>query len=122
MDFLPFKVPGITIRQRQSEQNLFSAIVFGFAVGGLSSALNSCCNPLFPVILAASFVKGSAAWGLAMLTSFALGYGLPLSAMMVGLTLGLGKVSKTMTVIATVAKYVGGIALVILGFYFLLTL
>ncbi|MEI7896691.1 MAG: cytochrome c biogenesis protein CcdA [bacterium] len=122
MDLLPFKLPGITIKKRESKENIFSAILFGLAIGGLSSALNSCCNPLFPVILAASFVKSSAVWGLMMLTFFALGYGLPLAAMIVGLSLGLGKVSKTLTTVGTVVKYAGGIALVVLGFYFLVTI
>jgi cytochrome c-type biogenesis protein len=122
MDLLPFKLPGISIKPGKSQENIFSAILFGLAVGGLSSALNSCCNPLFPVVLAASFVKGSAVWGLMMLTFFALGYGLPLAAMIVGLSLGLGKVSKTLTIVGTIVKYAGGIALIALGFYFLLTI
>jgi len=122
MDLVPVKLPGLSVKPGASSQNIFSAILFGLAIGGLSSALNSCCNPLFPVILAASFVKSSALWGLMMLTSFALGYGLPLTAMMVGLGLGLGKVSKTLTIVGTVVKYLGGISLVVLGFYFLLTL
>jgi len=122
MDLVPFKIPGLSIKPGQSGRNVFSAILFGLAIGGLSSALNSCCNPVFPVILAASFVKGSAVWGLMMLTAFSLGYGIPLAAMIVGVSLGLGKVSKTLSVIGTIAKYAGGIALVILGFYFLLTL
>ncbi|MFZ4520860.1 MAG: cytochrome c biogenesis CcdA family protein [Bacteroidales bacterium] len=122
MDLVPFKLPGLTLKPSQSGQNIFSAILFGLAVGGLSTALSSCCNPLFPVILAASFVKGSALWGLMMLTSFSLGYGLPLASMMVGLSLGIGKVSKTLTTVGTIVKYVGGISLVLLGFYFLLTI
>ena len=122
MDLVPFKIPGLNIKPSRSRQNIFSAILFGLAIGGLSTALNSCCNPVFPVILAASFVKGSAVWALMMLTAFALGYGIPLAAMIVGFSLGLGKVSKTLTVIGTIAKYGGGIALVTLGFYFLLTL
>ena len=121
MDLTPFKIPGLSIKPSQSKQTVFSAILFGLAIGGLSTALNSCCNPIFPVILAASFVKGSAIWGLMMLTAFALGYGIPLAAMIVGLSLGLGKISKTMSVISIIAKYAGGIALVALGFYFLLT-
>ncbi len=122
MDLLPFKMPGISVKQGKPGQTAFSAILFGLAIGGLSSALNSCCNPLFPVILAASFVKGSPIWGLMMLTTFSFGYGLPLAAMMVGLGLGVSKISKTLSVVGTVVKYAGGIALVVLGFYFLLTL
>ena len=122
MDLVPFRLPGLTIKTSQSRQTIFSAVLFGLAVGGLSTALNSCCNPLFPVILAASFVKGSTLWGLMMLTAFALGYGIPLAVMIVGFSLGLGRISKTLTIIGTVVKYAGGIALVGLGFYFLLTI
>jgi len=57
-----------------------------------------------------------------MLVAFALGYGLPLAAAMVGIGLGFGKISKTTSVIGKVIKYAGGIALIILGFYFLVTI
>ena len=121
MELVPFKLPGISFKAGESRQNVFIAIIFGFAVGGLSAACNSCCNPFFPVILAASFIKGSVVWGFVMLTTFALGFGLPLAAMIVGISLGLGKISKTLSLVVTIVKYVGGIALVALGFYLLLT-
>lgn len=121
MELVPFKLPGISFKAGESRQNVFIAIIFGFAVGGLSAACNSCCNPFFPVILAASFIKGSVAWGFVMLTTFALGFGLPLAAMIVGISLGLGKISKTLSLVVIIVKYAGGIALVALGFYLLLT-
>ncbi len=121
MDLMPFKLPGISLKKAESQQTMFTAIIFGFAVGGLSAACNSCCNPFFPVILAASFVKGSAMWGFVMLTAFALGFGLPLAAMIVGISLGLGKISTVLSMVVKIAKYIGGIALVALGFYLLLT-
>lgn len=121
MDLVPFKVPGVSIKPGESEQNVFTAIIFGLAVGGLSAACNSCCNPFFPVILAASFVKGSVLWGFMMLTTFAVGFGLPLAAMIIGISLGLGKISKTLSIVVNIVKYAGGIALVALGFYLLLT-
>jgi cytochrome c biogenesis protein CcdA len=121
MDLVPFKIPGITLNPAASRQTLFTAILFGFVVGGLSSACNTCCNPFFPVILAASFVKGSMLWGFLMLTTFALGFGLPLSAMIIGVSVGVGTVSKTLSKVVTVVKYIGGIALLVLGFYLLAT-
>lgn len=121
MELMPFKIPGISLKKAESQQTMFTAIIFGFAVGGLSAACNSCCNPFFPVILAASFVKGSAMWGFVMLTTFALGFGLPLAAMIVGISLGLGKISTVLSMVVNIAKYIGGIALVALGFYLLLT-
>ncbi len=122
MNLLPFNIPGISIKENKARQGIFSAILFGLAIGGLSTALNSCCNPIFPVILAASFVKGSALWGLMMLTSFALGYGLPLAAAIVGFGLGLGKISKTLSIVGTIMAYIGGITLLVLGFYLLITI
>jgi cytochrome c biogenesis protein CcdA len=121
MELMPFKIPGISLKKAESQQTMFTAIIFGFTVGGLSAACNSCCNPFFPVILAASFVKGSAMWGFVMLTTFALGFGLPLAAMIVGISLGLGKISAALSMVVKIAKYIGGIALVALGFYLLLT-
>jgi len=122
MDLVPFKLPGISIKKGEANQNLGSAILIGIAVGGLSAACNTCCNPFFPVILAASFVKGSALWGFLMLLFFALGFGIPLTAMVLGIGLGLGKISGILTSAVKVIKYVGGIALVLLGFYLLFTL
>jgi cytochrome c biogenesis protein CcdA len=122
MNLMPFTLPGLSIKTNQTQKGVFSAILFGLAIGGLSTALNSCCNPIFSVILAASFVKGSAIWGLVMLSVFACGYGLPLAAAIVGFGLGLGKISKTLSIVSTVITYIGGITLLILGFYFLLTI
>jgi hypothetical protein len=41
---------------------------------------------------------------------------------MIGLSMGIGKAAKTLNVIGTVIKYIGGVSLVLLGFYLLLTL
>jgi cytochrome c biogenesis protein CcdA len=73
------------------------------------------------VILAASFLKGSTVWGFMMLSAFALGFGIPLALMIVGVSLGLGKISKTLSLIVTIVKYIGGIILVALGFYLLIS-
>ncbi len=122
MDLVPFKLPGVKFSNSNSNQNIFTAIFFGIAVGGLSAACNTCCNPFFPVILAASFVKGSALWGFMMLLFFALGFGIPLAAMILGIGMGLGKLSGIMTSTVRIFKYIGGIALVLLGFYLILTI
>jgi len=122
MDLVPFKLPGISIKKGVADKSIGSAILFGIAVGGLSAACNTCCNPFFPVILAASFVKGSALWGFLMLLFFALGFGIPLTAMVLGIGLGLGKISGILTSAVKVIKYIGGIALVLLGFYLLFTM
>lgn len=122
MELLPFKLPALSVKTDGRKTGIFSAIIFGLTVGGLFSALNTCCNPIFPVILAASFVKGSMLWGMVMLTVFALGYATPLAVAIVGVRWGLGKMSAAIAKFGTVIKYSGGILLLIMGFYFLLTL
>ena len=122
IDLLPFNIPAISINTANKKTGIFSAIIFGLTVGGLFSALNSCCNPLFPIVLAASFVKGSTIWGMVMLTVFALGYALPLAIAIVGVRLGLGKLSNTVAKLGTIIKYAGGIMLIFMGFYFLVTI
>ena len=121
MDFLPFRLPGFSIDPKYVQGNILSAALFGLAVGGLTTALNTCCNPVFPVILAASFLKGSVIWGLLLLSMFALGYGLPMAAVIVGGGVGIGKLSGKLSLAVKILKYGGGIALVGLGFYFLIT-
>jgi cytochrome c-type biogenesis protein len=122
IDLLPFKIPGISFNPKSNSSGILAAIIFGFAVGGLSTAGSLCCNPFFPIVMAATFVKGSMLWGILMLIFFSFGFGLPLAAAMVGIGLGFGKISKTMSRIGTIIKYAGGIALIAIGFYFLITI
>ncbi len=121
MDFLPFKIPAPKFGNNSARQGMVPAIIFGLTVGGISTAFNSCCNPVFPVILAASFIKGSTLWGLLLLTVFAIGYSLPLAAGFAGLRWGLGMVTNSVGKVSRYIPYAGGTVLIIMGFYFLIT-
>jgi cytochrome c biogenesis protein CcdA len=122
LDLLPFKIPSISLNANNKKGSIFSSMIFGFTVGGLATAFNTCCNPVFPIVLAATFVKGNVLWGTLLLFAFALGYGLPLAASMVGIGLGFGKISKRASLFGKIIKYAGGIVLLLLGFYFLITI
>ena len=122
LDILPFKIGGITPDFQSKKSGIAGAILFGFVMGGATSLGSLCCNPIFPIVMGASFLKGSTLWGLAMLFFYALGYGVTLAVAMLGVGLGLGKISKLLSKSAAVIKYVGGIALIVFGFYLLITL
>ena len=122
LDILPYKLPGISVNFQNKKGGIAGAVLFGFIIGGVTSLGSLCCNPIFPIVMAASFVKGSTLWGFSMLFSYALGYGIILAAAMLGVGLGLGKISKLLSKFAVVLKYAGGITLIILGFYFLITI
>jgi len=121
LDILPFKIKGISPNFQNTKSGIAGAILFGVIMGGVTSLGSLCCNPVFPIVMGASFLKGSTLWGLAMLFFYALGYGVTLAAAMLGVGLGLGKISKTLSKFAVFIKYAGGITLIILGFYFLLS-
>jgi cytochrome c biogenesis protein CcdA len=122
LDILPFKIPGMSFNFQNKKSGIVSSALFGFLIGAILPLSSICCNPFFHIIIAASIVKGSTLWGFLLLFTFALGHGLILAAAMLGFGLGVGKVSKLLSKSATVLKYVGGIALIIFGFYFLLTI
>jgi cytochrome c biogenesis protein CcdA len=122
LDILPFKIPGISPNFQSKKSGIAGAIIFGFVMGGDVSLGSLCCNPIFPIVMGASFLKGSTLWGLAMLFFYALGYGATLAAGMLGVGLGIGQLSNWLTKFAVVIKYVGGITLIVLGFYLILTI
>jgi len=122
LDILPFKIPGMSFNFQNKKSGMAGGILFGFVIGGLLPLSSICCNPFFPMIIAASLVKGSTLWGFLLLFTFALGHAIILTAAMLGAGLGIGKISNMLTKFATVIKYAGGIALIAFGFYFLLTI
>ena len=119
LDLLPFEMPRILPDIPNKKSGM---VVFGLVVGGLTVLTNICCNPIFPLVVAASLVKGSALWGFFLMFFYALGYGVVIAVAILGVGLGIGKLSKALTKLAVAIKYAGGITLIVLGFYFLLTI
>jgi len=122
LDILPFKIKSISPGFQNKQSGIAGAILFGFVMGGVISLGSLCCNPIFPIVMGASFLKGSTLWGFTMLFFYALGYGIILAAAMLGVGLGLGKISTLLSKFAVIIKYAGGITLIVLGFYLLITL
>jgi cytochrome c biogenesis protein CcdA len=122
LEMLPFKIQGISSNYKSKKSGIAGAIIFGFVMGGAIYLGGLCCNPIFFIVMGASFLKGSTLWGFAMLLFYALGYGATLAAGMLGLGLGIGKLSQWLTKFAVIIKYVGGITLIAIGFYLIITI
>ncbi len=122
LNWLPFKMPSVKFTTKEFGTGIFSALLFGLAIGGLSTACNACCNPLFPIVIGASFLKGGILWGALILAVFALGYSLPLAVAMVGIGLGMDKLSSVAKTLSVIMKYVAGFLLLGIGFYLLITI
>ena len=64
-------------------------------------------------------LQGQTLWGAGILGAFALGYALPLAGILLGFSLGRSALKTKKA--AAVLRIVGGVLLVGIGFYFLIT-
>ncbi len=95
------------------------ATIYGLAVGGGASACSVRCNPILPVALAVTTLQSHALWGAVILTVFLIGYSLPIVGVLVGMGLGLRRLTSVVQRISPVIQKVAGVLLLILGFYLL---
>ena len=117
----PFKLPQFSSKfKRAAPESLLGAAIFGIAVGGGASACTVGCNPALATVLGITIIKGQTLWGMVILAFFAIGYSLPMTLLLVGLSLGKASFLKSETA-STVIRYLAGAVLIIVGFYLLAT-
>jgi cytochrome c biogenesis protein CcdA len=87
--------------------------------GGVVATSLPCCNPGMFIILGAAILQGQVIWAMLLLALFALGFSLPLGAVLLGISLGkTAWVSKNAD---AAIRWVSGCFLLIAGFYLLVT-
>jgi len=111
----------LNLGQRLSEAGLAGSMVYGLAIGGASTACSACCNPVLPVALWLSTVQGSVLLGAGMLGLFAIGYSLPLALGLVGIGMGIKKISRLSERFGSSMRYTAGAVMIGVGFYMLAT-
>ncbi len=122
LDFLPFKMPSLKLKGKSSSRGFVSSAVYGLAIGGGTTACSMFCNPVLPVALGYTTLQGQTFWGALVLGSFAVGYSLPLTAGLIGLGMGLGKLRTVAQKAAPVLRWASGLILITVGFYLLMTI
>ncbi len=120
LKLLPFKLPTRTVTEKSRPQGLLGAAVFGLIMGGGVCVASLACNPGIYIILGVAVLQGHTLWGMLIMVAYAVGFSLPLTAIVLGVSFGKTaiKAQKTEKVIRTV----GGVLLLVAGFYFLATL
>lgn len=121
LNLLPLRWPSFGLEDRPTPKGTLGASIFGFAVGGTSVTCMFACNPLLTVPLGVAALQGKTLWGAGMLTSFGVGYSLPLAAALVGMQAGFGKLKETSRRAGVVIKTLAGVVLIVAGFYLLAT-
>ena len=121
LKLFPFRLPGRAPKDGapSAPGGKMGAALGGLFLGGGVAACSLPCNPGIFIVIGASVLMGRILWGMALMAAFAVGFSLPLSAILFGVSFGKAslKVQKADAVIRTVA----GVLLVCAGFYLLAT-
>lgn len=120
LKLLPFNISFGKFDLTKFEESKFGAVITGFILGGIVAVSSLPCNPGIFIVMGAAILQGAVVWAMLLLGSYAIGFSLPLGALILGISLGgLTLASKGMD--KFLRWFAGGI-LVIIGFYFLFSL
>jgi cytochrome c biogenesis protein CcdA len=121
LKLLPFKLPS---RARKDGEPSVSGGKMGAALGGLflGGGVAACslpCNPGIFIVIGASVLMGQIVWGMVLMAAFAVGFSLPLAAILFGVSFG--KASIKAQKVEAAIRNIAGVGLIGAGFYLLAT-
>ncbi len=121
LKLLPFKLPELARKTeaRPSGRGVLGVAVVGLFMGGGVAACSLPCNPGIFIVLGAAVLQGHALWGMMLMAAFGVGFSLPLSAILFGVSFGKTSL-KAKKAEAAIRNIAGGL-LVCAGFYLLVT-
>ena len=121
LKMLPFKLPQAAQKTPRwcAGQGILATAVVGVLMGGGVAACSLPCNPGIFIVLGAAVLQGHILWGMALMAAFSVGFSLPLSAILFGVSWG--KTSIKARKVEAVIRGVAGVLLVGTGFYLLAT-
>lgn len=119
LNLLPFNMPQRKTEKAQKSRGLLGSVLFGLFMGGAVSVCSLACNPGIFIILGVAVLQGYTAWMMGVLVAFAVGFSLPLAALMLGVSFGKSAIRAKKT--EAFVRIAAGIVLIGVGFYFLNT-
>ncbi len=121
LKLLPFNFPSRVPKDgaEATGSGKMGAVLGGLFLGGGVAACSLPCNPGIFIVIGASVLMGKLAWGMLLMAAFAVGFGLPLTALLCGVSLG--KMAIRTRKAEPVIRLVAGALLVCAGFYLLVT-
>ncbi len=122
LKLVQIRIPKFELKQRVLGRGVVGAMIYGLVLGGATTACSMGCNPLLPMAISAVVLQGTMLMGALALTVFALGYSLPLTAGLIGISFGFSKLSILAQRAVPVIRVGGGVLLVATGFYLLATI
>lgn len=119
LKLLPFKLPTKTTGTGSRPKGLLGAAAFGLVIGGGVCVASLACNPGIFIVLGVAVLQGYTLWGMCIMAAYAVGFSLPLAAIMLGVSFG--KMALKAEKIEGAIRIAAGLLLVSAGFYFLAT-
>jgi cytochrome c biogenesis protein CcdA len=120
LNLLPFKIPEKKSRPVSAlKGGLLSAAIIGVIIGGAVSVCSLGCNPGIFIILGVAVLQGYTFWMFSVLITYAIGFSLPLAALLLGVSFGKSAISFKR--VDSGIRLVAGVMLIVIGFYFLHT-
>jgi cytochrome c biogenesis protein CcdA len=120
LKLLPFNLSFGKVESIKDKFDSLGSALAGLVLGGIVAASSLPCNPGIFIVIGAAVLLGKVFWAVLMLAMFAIGFSIPLGAIMLGVSLG--KVSFAAKGADTFIRWVFGVILIVAGFYFLITL
>jgi len=120
LNLLPFKLSLGKFEGIANRVGKFGAALAGLVLGGIVAASSLPCNPGIFIVIGAAILQGKVVWAILMLAMFAIGFSIPLGAVLLGVSLS--KVGLAAKGADKVIRWVSGSVLLIAGFYFLITI
>lgn len=119
LNLLPFKLPQKSSQDGSQPRGLLGAAFFGLITGGAVSVCSLACNPGIFIILGVAVLQGDTLWMFGVLVAYAIGFSLPLTALMLGVSFGRSVIRAQKAEVAI--RIAAGMLLIGVGFYFLST-
>lgn len=119
LNLLPFKVSLGKFEGVKSRMGKSGVVLAGLILGGIVAASSLPCNPGIFIVIGAAILQGKVFWATLMLAMFAIGFSLPLGAVLLGISLS--KVSFAARGADAAIRWIAGAVLLVAGFYFLVT-
>ncbi len=119
LNLLPFKMPQRKAKSEERSKGLLGAAFFGLIMGGAVSVCSLACNPGIFIVLGVAVLQGYTVWMMGVLVAFAVGFSLPLAALVLGVSFGKSAIRAKKA--ESFVRIAAGIVLIGVGFYFLNT-
>ena len=119
LKLLPLNLPAVSLGTLTNRFGKLGTAAAGLLLGGAVAASSLPCNPGIFIVLGAAVLQGQVIWATLLLAMFALGFSLPLGAVLLGVSLG--KTALLTKSTDTAIRWVSGCILLVAGFYLLIT-